>query len=111
MTNYIQIDNIQNKLWKKYAEKIDNRKPDVNDPNDVGDAGDLMLSQREIEKLSTMISEYYTANPQKNSFGETVPVQELVTNAIKEIFGSTINYLKYKADVALSSINKFFSNI
>lgn len=111
MTNYVQIISIQNQRWRSYAEKIDNRKPDVNDPNDVGDAGDGKLSQREIEKLRTMITEYYTANPQKDFLGKNVPTQKSVAEALVEVFGSTKKYLKYQAEQTLSSINKFLSNI
>ena len=109
MTNYVQIDNIQNQRWKGFAQKIDGRKPDVNDPNDVGDAGDGKLSQRELKKLEQMITEYYTANPQKDSLGVTIPVQELVSRALKEVFGSTLKYLKYQAEQAFNSLSRLVS--
>jgi hypothetical protein len=109
MTNYIQIDSIQNQRWKQYAEKIDGRKPNVNDPNDVGDAGDRQLSEREIKKLENMIKAYYTSNPQKDNLGVQVPTGQSVADAMKEVFGGTANYLKYQADQALKYLGKLVS--
>ena len=106
LTNYIQIDRIQNQRWKQYAEKIDGRKPNVNDPNDVGDAGDRQLSEREIKKLENMIKAYYTSNPQTDNLGMQVPVGKSVADAMKEVFGGTVNYLKYQAKQTFKYLGK-----
>lgn len=106
MTNYIQIDSIQNKRWKGYAEKIDGRKPDINNPNDVGDAGDRQLSNREIKKLEQMITEYYTKHPESDNLGIQIPVEKLVSEAMTEVFGGTLKYLKYQAEQTMVFIAK-----
>ena len=78
MTNYIQIDSIKNNQWKNFANQIDSKAPDTNNPNEVGDYGDKKLSPRELKRLEQMIAEYYNSNPEKNALGENIPTGSLV---------------------------------
>ena len=109
MATFILIDNIKNQRWKSYAQQIDNRKPDISDPNDVGDAGDRKLSKRELEKLEQKITEYYTANPEIDSLGVEVPVGKSVSEAMTEVHGGALAYLKHKAGELWDYITQNFS--
>lgn len=109
MATFIVIDNISNQRWRSFAKQIDNRKPDINDANDVGDAGDGKLSSRELVKLKQKITEYYTANPQFDSLGFEVPVSKSVSEAMTEVHGGAFAYMKHQLGEAWKYITKNFN--
>ena len=117
MTNYINIENLPDVKYKNckfklkdFANQVDARDPNVNDPNDVGDANDHKLSQREIAKVERLLTEYFTQNPEKDDLGMTVPVGKSVLDAIKTMFDSCgASYFKYQLDQAARYVKKMFS--
>lgn len=109
MAGFVQIDNIKNPRWKEFAEEIDGKKPDIKNPNEVGDAGDRRLSDRELKKLEEKIRAYYTSQPKVDELGIQVPVEKSVSDAMIEVHGGALAYLKHKAGEVWDFITQNFN--
>ena len=113
MTNYINIENLaEGSKYRKLADMVDKRKADPSNPKDVGDANDNRLSEREIARIEKLLAEEFRQKPQKDIFGNNIPISKRVSDAIQEMFDlSGANYKQFQWDIAKKSVKNFFGRI